>query len=753
MGRQQIGAFVRVGRIAAGVALLAGVVWTVPLAAFPSGHAARAAVSSCGPWMDRAQTPGQRAAELLKAMTLDQKLQMVHQEYADMVGSYGAAGYVPGIPSLCVPPLVLNDAGSGLGDAQTDVTAYPAAISQASSWDPQAQYQVGASLGEEAFAKGVNVLLAPDVNIARVPLDGRTSEQFGEDPYLSGQTAAAFIQGVQSQRVIATVKHYDANNQETNRGTVNEVVDNRTLHEIYQPAFDAAVNQGGAGAVMCSYNQVNGAYACQNGPLLKTDLDGQMGFPGFVMSDWGATHSTVASALNGLDMEMSVAQEPDQLSALGPQGSGGTNGTEDFYGGPLKAAVQAGKVPTSVLDSMVTRILRSMFAVGLFDDPAPSAPSGYPVPVDSAANQAVALSAAEEGSVLLKNTGRLLPITGSGKRIALIGLDAGPGAVTAAQAGGSVHVTQPDVVTPLQALTARAAEAGDTVVYNDGSNVQAAAALAKSSDVVIVYAGYVESEGTDLTNFGYDYGVCSLVCETHPDDSDQLISAVAAANPRTAVVLNTGGPAAMPWLGQVGSVLETWYPGEQDGNAAAALLFGDVNPSGKLPVTFPASLSQLPTQSPRQYPGVNGTAVYSEGLLVGYRWYDAKHLTPLFPFGYGLSYTTFRFSDLRLSPRGTSVQVSYVLTNTGSRAGADVGEVYLTDPASAGEPPEQLKGYAKTWLAPGRSQTVTVTLPASAFQYWSNHTGGWTTAPGVYTIRVGDSSVGQPLVAQTRRLG
>ena len=740
----------RIGRLAAGVALVGGAVWAIPLVALPTGSPARASSSSCGPWTNSSQTPDARAGELVKAMTLDQKIQMVHQEYGDIVGSYGAAGYVPGIPSLCVPALVLNDAGSGLGDGQVAITAYPAAISQASSWDPQMQYRVGASLGEESFAKGVNVLLGPDVNIARVPLNGRTSEAFGEDPYLSGQTAAAFIQGVQSQHVISTVKHYAANNQETNRGSINELIDNRTLHEIYQPAFNTAVNQGGAGAVMCSYNQVNNAYACQNGPLLNTDLKGQMGFKGFVMSDWGATHSTAASALNGLDMEMVTGQEPDATSSLGPLGSGGINGFEDYYGAPLKAAVESGQVPMSVLDSMVTRILRSMFAVGLFDHPAPPEPTGYPAPVDSAANQAVALSAAEAGSVLLKNNDGVLPISGSGKKIAVIGIDAGPLAVTAAQAGGSVHVIQPSVVTPLQALAARATQAGDTVVYNDGSNIQAAAALAKGSDVAIVYAGYVEAEGTDQSNLDYNYGVCSLVCETRPANSDQLIAGVAASNPHTVVVLNTGGPAVMPWLTQVDSVLEMWYPGEQDGNAAAALLFGDVNPSGKLPITFPVSLSQIPTQSATQYPGVNGRGVYSEGLLVGYRWYNARQLTPLFPFGYGLSYSTFRFSDLTVSTSGSSVDVSFVLTNTGKLAGADVGEVYVTDPPAAGEPPQQLKGYDKTWLEPGQGKTITITLPASAFQYWSS-AGQWASAPGVYTIRVGDSSVGQPLAARISR--
>jgi beta-glucosidase len=700
--------------------------------------------------MDSSQSPDQRASELVRVMTLDQKIQMVHQYIADGV-TFGAAGYIPAIPSLCVPALVLNDAGSGLADEQIGVTSYPAAISQASSWDPALARQVGTSLGREAFAKGVNVLLAPDVNIARVPLNGRTSESFGEDPYLSGQTAAAFVQGVQAQHVIATPKQYDANNQETDRGTINAEVSARTLAEIYDPPFEAAIDQGHAGAVMCAYNQVNGAYSCQNPTELRGDLDGRLGFQGFVVSDWGATHSTVASALSGLDMEMSVVQEPDALSGLGPLGSGGSNDLEDFYGAPLEAAVTSGQVPMSVLDGMVERILRSMFAVGLFDHPAPVEPTGYLRDVDTPANQQVALNAAEAGSVLLKNTAQALPITGGGKTIALIGTDAGVGAETVAQAGGSVRVTQPLVVTPLQALTLRAAKAGDLVLYNDGSDIAAAVALAKVSDVAVVYAGYSETEGTDLTNLDYNQGVCSLTCITEPSNSDALISAVAAVNPHTIVVLNTGGPAVMSWIGQVAAVLEMWYPGEEDGNAAAALLFGDVDPSGKLPITFPTSLAQIPTQSPTQYPGVNGTEVYSEGLLVGYRWYDAKGLTPLFPFGFGLSYTTFHLSGLHLSTSGPTVSVSYRLTNTGSRAGADVTQVYVGDPPAAGEPPQQLKGYQKVSLDPGQSQVVTVSLPASAFSYWDTATSAWAIAPGAYTIRVGDSSAGEPLVGQISR--
>ncbi len=345
-----------------------GATASVPGAVLAQQAPARAAASStsasCGPWMNPEQSPDTRAQELVGAMTLAQKIQMVHQYVADGV-FYGAAGYTPPIPSLCVPALMLNDAGTGLADEQVGVTSYPAGISQAASWDPAIEQQLGASLGSEAHQKGINVVLGPDVNIARVPLNGRTSEAFGEDPYLVGQTAAAFVDGIQSQHVIATVKHYDANNQETNRETIDEKIDDRTEHEIYQAPFDTAVNQSHAGAVMCAYNQVNGAYSCQNPAILSTDLDGQYGFPGFVMSDWGATHSTVQSALAGLDMEMDVVQTPDALSTVIPNNPG----SEDYYNGPLTTAVEKGQVPMSVLDDMVERILRSMFAVGLFDHP------------------------------------------------------------------------------------------------------------------------------------------------------------------------------------------------------------------------------------------------------------------------------------------------------------------------------------------------------------------------------------------------
>jgi beta-glucosidase len=722
--------------VAAALAMAAGAATIVP------AHASsQAAPSTCGRWMDRDQTPNARAGELLAAMTTTQKLSMVHQAVADF-SYFGAAGEIPGIASLCIPSLVLNDAGSGLGDGQLGVTAYPAAIAQSASWDPAAQYAVGASLGREADAKGVNILLAPDVNIARVPLDGRTSEQFGEDPYLSGQTAAAYIQGVQSQHVIATVKHYDANNQETNRATIDEKISDRVLHEIYQPAFGAAVNQGHVGAVMCSYNQVNGAYACQNPALLRTDLDGQYGFQGFVMSDWGATHSTVDSAKAGLDMEMDLVQIPDVLQpVVAPSAE-----AEDYYGAPLTQAVGDGQVSMSVLDDMVSRILRSMFAVGLFDHPVAAEPGAYAVDADTAANQQVAQQAAEDGTVLLKDTGAVLPLGRNDHQIALIGTDAGPiGAPTVDQAGGSVHVQQEDVVTPLAAITSRAQADGDTVVYNDGSDITSAVAAAKGASVAIVYGGYSEAEGSDLPDLGFNQAIaCTITCvDGGAPDTDQLIAAVAAVNPHTVVVLNTGGPVLMPWVKSVAGVVEAWYPGEQDGAAAAAVLFGDVDPGGKLPITFPASQSQLPTRTAAQYPGVNGVATYSEGLDVGYRWYTAKGITPLFPFGFGLSYTTFAVSGLQVAPAaGGGYTAQATVTNTGARAGSDVVQLYVEDPASTGEPPEQLKGYQKVELAAGHAATVTLQVPSQAFAIW---TGGWTVPAGCYGLAVGDSSAHLPL--------
>ena len=641
---------------------------------------------------------------------------------------YGTANVIPGNPRLCIPALVFNDAGAGIGDAQVNVTAFPDGIAQAASWDVAAQRAYGAALGWEAWHKGINVQLAPGVNIARVAENGRNFEYAGEDPYLAGQTGAAVIQGIQSQHVVATIKHYALNNQETNRMTVSSDADERTIQEIYLPAFETAVRQGGVGAAMCSYNRVNSVYACENPTLLNTYLKGQFGFTGWVMSDWAATHSTARAANAGLDQEQNI-------------------GPGTYFASALKSAVSAKQVPKARIDDMVLRILRSMFRIGLFDHPAPAEPQGFAAVVSTPDDIATARHVAEEGMVLLKNDRSVLPLGGSGKRIAIVGFPGGPvGANLYYQGGGSSHVplggVVPGVVSPFEGMLRRGLADGDLVTYADGTAVADAVAAAAASDVAVVFAGTSDTEGTDRTDLHLNTKQCVVVgCTPSLSNPDQLIAAVARANPHTVVVLNTGGPVLMPWLGSVQGVVEAWYPGQEDGNATAAVLFGDVNPSGKLPMTFPRSATDTPIKTVAQWPGVNGHATYSEKLLVGYRWYDAARVAPLFPFGFGLSYTSFRYSNLAVAPG----RVSFDVTNTGGRAGAEVSQVYVGDPAATGEPPKQLKGYAKTSLQAGETQRVTVSLDPHAFAYWSTATHNWAVMPGCYQIFVGDSSRMLPL--------
>jgi beta-glucosidase len=675
--------------------------------------------------MDTSKTPDQRAHELLAAMTLDEKITMVHGN-GDIFVYYGMAGHIPANAALCIPDVTLNDAGAGVGDGQPNTTAFPAAIDQAATWDPTLQRRFGDALGWEAWHKGINIMLAPDLNVARVPMNGRNFEAFGEDPFLSGTTAAAEIQGIQQNAVIATAKHYAANSQETNRNTISEDVDPRTFHELEGQAFDIAITQGKPGSVMCSYNLVNSVWACENPTLLTTILKKEYGFDGFVMSDWGATHSTVPSANAGLDMEM-------------------YDGT--YFGAPLKQAIADGQVPLSRLNDMVLRILRSMFRVGVFDRPAAPEPGAFAADVATPADATLAREVAEQGTVLLKNNGPILPLNGLGKKIAVIGQPAGPvGAPYSYGGGGSSHVPEagfyPNVVSPLQGITQRGLANGDTVTYADGSVTADAVTAATAADVAIVFANDAEGEGTDRPSLTLQGGTCSLLaCAYSPVDQDQLVASVVAANPHTIVVLDTGGPVLMPWAGAVPGIVEAWYPGIEDGNAIAAILFGDVNPSGKLPQTFPKAQSDLPTQTPEQYPGVNGHAVYSEGLNVGYRWYDAKGVAPLFAFGHGLSYTSFAYSGLVVKKlAGGNVSVAFTLKNTGTRPGAEVAQVYVGDPPSSSEPPKQLKSYQKVFLQPGQTSQVSLTLDPRAFAYWATSQNGWAIGGGTYTLLVGSSS-------------
>ena len=681
-----------------------GLLGTVPT---PAAHAATAprAAADC-PWVRSSAPIADRVSQVLARMTNAQKVTLT----SGATGSpYG--GFTPAIPSLCIPAMTLEDGPAGVADNVNDVTQLPAPVSVAATWDTSAEEAYGQVVGSEQAAKGSTVDLGPTINIDRDPRWGRSFETIGEDPYLNGQMGAADIRGVQSAGVMAQVKHLAVYNQETNRNTPADdaVVSEKAMQEIYLPAFRAAVQQGAASSVMCSYSTINGTGACQNPELLNTVLRRQFGFQGFVTSDWGATHSTAASANAGLDQDMS--------------------GRDGYFGTALSDAVSSGEVSQATLDGMVSRILTEMFAFGRFD----RAPSGaLDAVATSDAHKDTATRLAAEGTVLLKNRGRILPFRSGTSSIAVIGTDASTGALT--RGGGSAQVNSSGTVTPLQGITARAGS-GVSVRYDDGSDTAAAASLAAGSSVAVVFVSKYEGEPYDLSTIDLS------------DAQNSLVSAVAAANPNTVVVLNTGSAVTMPWLGSVKGVLEAWYPGQNYGTAIASLLFGDTNPSGHLPVTFPTSLSQVPAHTTAQWPGTDGKVQYSEGVDVGYRFYEAHHLTPLFPFGYGLSYTDFSFSHLRVGKltAGGTATVTATVTNTGSRAGADVAQLYLDQPTGSGERTRALEGFARVDLEPGRSRTVSFPITEQNLRTFDEASGNWTTATGAYRISVGDSHDHLPL--------
>ena len=654
----------------------------------------------------RAQNADARARAIVRKMTLDEKIEELHG-----IRDATHFRYVPPIKRLGIPALRVTNGPAGVGPdgtrPQQPATALPAPISLAASWDVKLAHLYGVIIGKESRDLADGLLEGPDVNIMRVPQNGRTFEAFGEDPYLVSQMAVNVIEGIQSQHVIANVKHYDANNQETNRFRINEIIGERTLHEIYLPAFKAAVQQAHVGSLMCAYNKVNGAYNCQNDILLRQILKKDWGFKGFVTSDFGATHSTVRSAMAGLDLEMPTGR---------------------YFSGALKTAVQSGRVPIAVVDDKLVRRFRTMMELGVFDHP----PTLHPIPVKE--DGRLAREIAEQGMVLLKNKGRLLPLNASRLRsIAVIGAYAA-GAITGG--GGSSHVVPLYTVDPVKGIEDRAGS-GVKVSFNDGRDTAQAAALAKSSDVAIVMVGDYETEGRDHP----------ISLQNH---QNQLVEAVAAANPRTVVVLKSGSVILMPWVKQVPAILEAWYPGEEDGNAVAAVLFGEVDPSGKLPITFPKRLQDLPANTPAQYPGEGGVVHYSEGVFVGYRHYDADHIQPLFPFGFGLSYTTFKYKRLSVSPQTVSlsphsdqlIRVGFDVANTGRRAGAEVAELYVGFPQTRAvpEPPKQLKGFTKLELKPGETGQARLELNARDFSYWDTKHHQWAILPGVYKIMVGSSS-------------
>ncbi len=679
------------------------------------------AAGRCGnhPWCDTTLSPDERAGLLLGALTLDEKISLMAGD--DPSTGFNAAepvedrhtGESRGIPRLDLPDVFYSD--GPVGTRQGKATGLPASIGLAATWDVDVARRYGGVVGNEVKLKGNDVVHAPTVNIMRTPLGGRTFEGYGEDPWLTARIGVAWIEGAQAEGVIANVKHYAANNQEPDRFVTNAVVDQRTLREIYLPQFEAAVKEANSGSVMCSYNRVNGQFACENRQLLEEILRDEWGFKGFVLTDYGfAQKSTANSANNGLELELPVGGWYSQPS--------------------LTAAVATGQVAPATIDLHVRRILRTMFAYGMFDRDAYRYDDNA---IDKAGHGAVAREAEEGAITLLRNKDALLPLdTAKTKSIALIGSDA----TEYKKGGGSSSVDPFYSVTPREGIEKRAGGAAK-VTYDDGSQPARAAAAARAADVAIVFASDSQTEFVDRPCLTLQCG------NPAKGDQDGLIEAVAAANPKTIVVLQTGGPVLTPWADQVGAIVEAWYPGAEGGNALARVLFGDADPGGRLPATFPAAESDLATSGhPERYPGVGEDAQYSEGVFVGYRHFDQEKIAPSFPFGFGLSYTGWQYDDLKITPASggrVAARVSFTVRNAGSRPGVEVPQVYVGLPspgAGVPQPPRQLKGFRKVALDPGRSKRVSVALDERSLSYWNEAAKDWSIAPGCYLIDVSRSS-------------
>ncbi|MFE7777931.1 beta-glucosidase [Streptomyces sp. NPDC057445] len=780
------------------------------------------------PAPDPAAEGSARVRALVSRMTLDEKLSFVHWTAGPDGGPLArGVGYIPGVPRLGIPSLQASDGPAGVRINGSRATAMPTPTALAATFDDSLAHAYGKVLGHEGRALGQDVVLAPMVNNIRVPHGGRNFETFSEEPLVTARTAAAEIKGIRSQGLMATVKHFAGNNQETDRFTVDAAIDEQTLHEVELPAFRSAV-EAGAAAVMCAYNGVNGTPSCSNDQLLQKILREQWGFKGWVMSDWLATHATT-DITKGLDQELGL----EMVKPTDPVPD------SKHFGAALKAAVGHGTVPEAALDRAVVRIVGQMERSGLLDTP-PQRPAR-----DAAAGRTTARQVAENGAVLLRNStvgGRAaLPLTGdAGTGLAVIGDSAKRPKVSGL---GSSHVVPDGAKAPLDALRERAGSgahltyepgidrlgtpltsenlspvltngkqldagedrqfydgtltvpadgeyriglrvngglailqiAGQTPVYAADSfsettsvvlkltkgthkltmsgwawpdrplsvdltwvtpeqaerNIQRAVAAAAAARTAVVFA---QDEGSE----GYDRPTLSL-----PDGQDALISAVAKANPNTVVVLNTGSSVLMPWLPDTAAVLQMWYPGQEGAGATASLLYGDTNPSGKLTQTFPAAEDSHPmAKNPRRFPGVDGKQEYSEGVHVGHRWYEKEGVTPLFPFGHGLSYTSFAYRDLAVERTADGAAVRVTVRNTGGRTGKEVVQVYLGPSAlvTAPQAVSKLAGYTKVTLAAGQEKRITVPVDARQLKYWDARGHAWQDAPGARAVAVGSSA-------------
>jgi beta-glucosidase len=652
------------------------------------------------PWLDTKLPVATRVSELLRAMTPLQEAGLLHLRQLDSAVQY--EGYTPAIPSLCIPAVTEQDGAAGVATRFPGVTQLPAPIADAAAFDQTLAGRYGDVIGAEDATKGIDLALSPTINIDRSPLWGRSYETLGEDPYLAASLGVPLVRGIQGNRVVSVVKHFAVYNQEAHRSTRadNSIVSERALREIYLPAFSAATQAGNAGAMMCSYNLINGTPACEDPALLDGILRNEWHFNGFVRSDCNSVYDQQAAmAVHVSQVKCSLLYNPMLLA------NGVTRGT----------------LSKATLDSLARPLLTVLFRYNLIANPHPL---NRALTATSPAHQAVALATANEGAVLLKNDGSVLPLNLSHlSSLALIG----PADGTPMPAGyGAVHVLPTH---PVSALSALRATMGGRLHYDDGHDIRAAAALAKRSDVAVVVVYDAESERHDRTTLSLG------------GNQDALVSAVAAANPRTIVVLETGSAVLMPWLASVPTVLETWYPGEQAGNSLVDLLSGRANPSGKLPVSFPASSTNMPDNTAATFGGTGGQTKYADDINVGYRWYGVHQVNPAFSFGYGLSYTHFHFSNLQVTPGSSgSMGVAATVTNTGHVRGADVVQCYLGDPASGGEPPRQLRGFARVDLLPGKPKTVHLTLSQGDLAHWDTTTHSWVVDAGTYRIWVGDGS-------------
>jgi len=693
-----------------------------------------------------------RAAALEAKMTDAERIQMLHSLFPRPerngkplpVGAIKSASFTAANPRLGIPALLETDASLGVawvnGSRGDGATPLASGLSLASTWSSEVAYRGSAMIASEARAKGFNVLLAGGVNLTREPRNGRNFEYLGEDPLLAGTLAGETIRAIQASHMISTVKHFAVNPQETGRMVANSVISEEAARESDLLAFQIAIERGHPGAVMCSYNAYNGPHACQSDFLLNRVLKGDWKYPGFVMSDWGAVRN-VKDALAGLDRQSGEDLDMDYYFAKG-----------------LPSAVQTDPAMARRVHDMTRRMLRSMFEGGLFDDP----PKVQPI--DFAVDAAISRAGAQSGIVLLKNNG-VLPLLKTAKTVAVIGGYANLGVM----AGGGSSLVQPPEgpglkiniggpmrvmsMHPSAPLTALRNKLGKDVkvVFDEGVYPASAAKTARNADVVIVFATQWTTEGADAADLSL------------PQGQDAVVEAVTAANPNAIVVLETGGPVLMPWLDKAGAVVEAWYPGGRGGEAIADVLTGDVNPSGRLPVTFPKSLDQLPrlvlddTPDPNREPGSQSKTLAAfdvnyniEGSDVGYRWYARKGLTPLFPFGFGLSYTTFSYADLQITG-GKTLTVSFTVKNDGAVKGRDVPQVYVTD--RAGAPGIRLIGWGDVDLAPGATQRVTVKVDPRLLANWSAKTGSWVVPGGVYQVKVARSAPTAELQASTRVSG